>query len=466
MTLTRRTFLTDALAATALGSGLGLPFATRSAQAADTSGYRALVCVFLFGGLDNHDTVLPYDSASYNSFAAVRSSLLQAQGANRARTALLPLTTTDPTQFGSRQFALPPELAGIKGLYDQGNAAIIGNVGPLIQPTTRLAFEQESVLLPPRLFSHNDQQATWQSSSPEGAVFGWGGRFMDAMIEAGANSRLPFSTITSGGGELFLTGSRARPYQISPAGAAVVELLADAAALRNEPGGEVFYQQALALLRSEQYTGSHLLERDIASSVRGAIDSNALYNQALASAPSLTTTFPASGLSAQLRAVAQAISVRSALGANRQVFTVAMGGFDTHSQQATSLPALLGEIDAAVTAFYSEMVAQGLANDVTLFTASDFGRTLAVNGDGTDHGWGGHHFVVGGSVNGGAIYGDLPPATVGHEWDSGGGRLIPTTAVEQMAAPLGRWFGLNATEIAAALPNLANFSSASSLAFI
>lgn len=465
MTISRRTFLSDAMASSlALASlgGVGSALSGMEAHAADTSGYRALVCVFLFGGLDCHDTVLPYDPASYDQFANIRQTLLQVQGGNRARTSLLPLNTADATQFGARRYALPPELAGIKSLYDRGSAAIIGNVGPLLQSTNRQSFEAESVALPPRLFSHNDQQATWQASAPEGALFGWGGRFADAILSA--NGAPEFSTISSVGDGLFLTGQSAQPYNVSPGGAARMSALEELESQGN--GADAALQATRAFLRGEQYLGTHLLARDMAAAQRKSIDANDRYNAALSTAQPVTTVFPTSGIGAQLRAVAQAISVRSSLQASRQVFFVGMGGFDTHSAQATSLPQLLGALDGAVTAFQAEMVAQGLTQDVTLFTASDFGRTLAVNGDGTDHGWGGHQIVVGGSVQGGAIYGDLPPATIGHEQDSGGGRLIPTTSVEQFAAPLGRWFGLNDSELGEALPNLGNFSAAPSLNFI
>lgn len=463
MTLTRRAFLNNAVTSSLAMAGFGgLSGALSSleASAASTSGYRALVCVFLFGGLDNHDTVLPYDQTSYDQFASVRTSLLQAQGNARARTSLLPLTTTDPTQFGSRRFALPPELSGIKSLYDLGNAAIIGNVGPLLQATNRTTFEQESVALPPRLFSHNDQQATWQASAPEGALFGWGGRFADAVLVG--NGAPEFSTISSVGDGLFLTGQAAQPYNVEPGGAAsfdVLERLGDF-------GGSGVSMPMRSLLRGESYAGAQLLARDMRAATRQALDANERYNAALASAQPVSTSFPLSPIGQQLRAVAEAISIRGSLQAQRQVFFVGMGGFDTHSGQAGALPALLSALDGAVTAFFAELEQHGLAQDVTLFTASDFGRTLAVNGDGTDHGWGGHQFVVGGSVQGGAIYGDLPPAVIGHEQDSGGGRLIPTLAVEQMAAPLGRWFGLDDTELNGALPNLASFASAPALGFM
>ncbi|MEL6688045.1 MAG: DUF1501 domain-containing protein, partial [Pseudomonadota bacterium] len=168
-------------------------------------------------------------------------------------------------------------------------------------------------------------------------------------------------------------------------------------------------------------------------------------------------SFPVTPLGAQLKAVAETINIRDRLFASRQVFFVGLGGFDTHDAQARALPQLLSQIDGALAAFQTAMEALGLSRDVTLFTASDFGRTLSVNGDGTDHGWGGHQIVLGGAVKGGDIYGSLPPPTLGHAADSGGGRLIPSVAVDRYAAELGRWFGLTEAELSSALPGLGNF---------
>lgn len=463
MDCTRRAFTENLLSSSILLASLGgLGSAVRSleSRAADTSDYKALVCLFLFGGLDNHDTVLPYDRSSYDAFTGFRGDLLQAQGGSRARDNLLPLGTAAESQFGSRQFALPPELSGIKDLYDQGDAAIVGNVGPLLQPTNRINFENASVALPPRLFSHNDQQATWQASAPEGASFGWGGRFADALLSG--NAAPEFSTISSFGDGLFLTGEQARPYNVSPAGAAQVELLET---LEREGNGEAA-SAIRAFLRGANYSGGNVFARDMRTASRTSLDANALYNAALTEAQPIATEFPGSTLGEGLKAVAQAITLRSSLQLNRQVFFVGLGGFDTHSGQADTLPGLLSVLDSAVTAFYSEMLRQGLSQNVTLFTASDFGRTLTVNGDGTDHGWAGHHFVIGGGVQGGSVYGDLPPIALGHEQDAGGGRLIPTTSVEQFAAPMGRWLGLTDQELQSALPNLASVPPTSPLDFL
>ncbi len=431
--------------------------ASAPTSAMDTTGYRALVCVFLFGGMDCHDTVIPYDQASYNDFSNIRSTLLQSYAAvpggnGRSRESLLPLNPVG-ANFGSRAFGLPQELAGLHSLFEQGNAAIVGNVGPLIQPTDSSEFFQNSVQLPARLFSHNDQQSTWMSFGPEGSQVGWGGAFGDVAQQAGANQQGIFSQVSLGGNSVFLTGKSVSPYQISADGVPAISLVEEAGA-RISPATGALVRDHFVTAGSDR---SNLFERDFVDLSRISLDANDFLDAALQSGSAFSTQFPLSPLGAQLRAVAETIAVRDGLGVQRQVFFVALGGFDTHSAQATDLPGLQQDIGDSIAAFYAATQELGVANDVTTFTCADFGRTLTVNGDGTDHGWGSHHFVVGGAVNGGDIYGDLPVAALGHGQDAGNGRLIPTTSVEQFAAPMGRWFGLNESEINTALPGLARF---------
>ncbi len=459
MRYNRRHFLQGAggaaIGAASLG-GLTTALTSFQARAADTSGYKAMVCLFLFGGLDCHDTVLPYDTASYNEYASIRAPLLDLYGAggtsSRDLAQLLALTPDNAAAFGSRQFALPPQFSGIHGLFQSGDAAIVGNVGPLIFPINRTQFETESVETPKRLFSHNDQQSTWMSSEPEGASFGWGGRFADAAALGVTGPSRSFSTISTFSNELFLTGESIRPYQAGVFGPAGIETV-------GFYGGEPNVQAALeAHFGAVNFNNANFIKSDLATAIGESYVTNETFNAAIDSAASLTTPFPSDFLGAQLQTVAQSIAARDILAVSRQIYFVGFGGFDTHSAQAQDIPNLQSAIDASVVAFFNAMQELGVENDVTLFTASDFGRTLAINGDGTDHGWGAHHFVVGGAVQGRNIYGDLPEATFDHDQDAGGGRLIPTTAVEQFAEPLGRWFGLTDSEVNAALPNLSNFS--------
>ena len=459
MAINRRNFIRN-LGASAVTTAAYLSNpACFTAHAATNSGYKALVSVFFLGGLDGHDVLLPYDPTSYNDFARIRQTMLSRQGASRQRANLTPLSPVTDTVLAGRQIALPPEMPYLKTLFDQGDAAIVGNVGPLLEPVNRATFESGAARLPPRLFSHNDQQATWQASAPEGAQFGWGGLFADAALTAGANQSGPqFTSITTEEFGPFLNGRVASPYQMSVESPAQLNILEELL----EPGLSAERRDFLEAVRrtfgAGSYRQNHILGRDMAAALKGGLATNDTFNEARKNVTAFTTAFPGSPLGAQLKAIAETISIRDSLFASRQIFFVGMGGFDTHSGQATALPALLGQIDGALSAFHQAMSELGLSNDVTLFTASDFGRSLVVNGDGTDHGWGGHQIVLGGGVNGGEIYGSIPPAAVGHEADSGNGRIIPSVAVEEYAAQLGRWFGLSSEEVNSALPNLSNFS--------
>jgi len=427
------------------------------AHAADVSGYKALVCIFLFGGLDSYDWLIPYDVSSYDRWAEIRAGLLgdwatTPSGNTRARDRLLPINPVNADEFGNRQFALTEEYADLHNLFETGRAAIVGNVGPLIFPTDATQFANKSVALPSKLFSHNDQQSTWMASGPEGATYGWGGLFADAVAASDANTSPDFTALTTLGPQTYLSGEQIRPFAISPQGAPSIAFLE---ALANTP-----YTPALKdHFRAQGYGGQNLISQDIAAVTKQSLELNEAYNAALESGGSVSTTFPSSPLGAQLETVAQAIAIRNQLGARRQVFMVGFGGFDSHSLQASSLSGKLPIINDAIGAFYRALETIGAENDVTTFTMSDFGRALAPNGDGTDHGWGAHHLIVGGAVTGQTIYGDIPPADFGHSQDAGNGRLIPTTSVEQFAEPLGRWFGLNDSELASALPNFGNFDS-------
>lgn len=426
------------------------------ALAADNSGYKALVCVFLDGGMDNYDTVLPYDIASYGGYVATRQTLMNGYRGSRSLDELLPLVPSDAAQAGSRQFAVPAELAPLHSLFGAGAVAIIGNVGPLLAPITKHDYQMSADSAPARLFSHCDQLSTWMSLQPEGATpSGWGGRFVDAEIASDANIRPAFSAVSTFGTYQFLSGEFARSYQIAPDG------LPENDVLTRLDFEKHLSSSAYAMLRehfsSTGISGTNVLQRDLAAEQSRYFINNELFRSLFAGAPNFVSAFPDSDLGRQLLAIAKTIAVRDELGVSRQVFFAGKRGFDTHSGQPNTLPALQAELSQAIAAFYEAMQELGTTLDVTLFTASDFGRTLTVNGDGTDHGWGSHHFVVGGSVLGGRIYGEIPPYELGHDYDAGHGRLIPTTSIHQYAATLGRWFGLTYDELVGALPGLENF---------
>jgi uncharacterized protein (DUF1501 family) len=467
----RRSFILGS-AALGFGGGIGALGALSAgrANAANTSGYKALVCLFLKGGMDHGDTVLPYDQVSYDALRASRRTLFDRyaaspQGNSRARTALLPLTPATALANG-RQFALPPQFSGLKTLFDAGQMAVIGNVGPLIQPTSRIGFENETTRVPPRLFSHNDQQSTWMALNAEGARYGWGGRFADAALRSRPSDNPLFSAISVTGNEVFLSGEVARQFRVTSGGAPEATLLADINYIGRGAGPDSARTRLKAFLSRQTVETPNLFARDLAGMLGRTIANNDAYRAADIATPDVTTVFPATSLGSQMRTIAQVIASRTALNVSRQVFIASIGGFDTHDNQSSTLPGLQTQIDQATTAFSRAMQELRVWNDVTVFTASDFGRTTIENGDGTDHGWGAHHFVIGGSVRGKDIYGAIPDQDLtGAQYTSQRGRLIPGVSVDQFAATLGRWFGLDASELNAAFPNLSRFPT-SNLGFL
>ncbi|MEL6362874.1 MAG: DUF1501 domain-containing protein [Pseudomonadota bacterium] len=450
--MNRRRFLLNCCSSLGAGAGLATTLGSFNAVAADVSDYKALVCVFLFGAIDCHDTVIPYDNASFNAWEGIREPLLATLDGTspRRRANLLELSGAN---LGGRTFAFPNEMQPLHQLYQDGRLAVVGNVGPMVEPTTRASFQSGSAQLPPQLFSHNDQQSIWMSNSPEGARTGWGGRFADYTQAAFANTNAAFTAISAGGDAILLTGDTVQAFQVSESGPLLINNFDSNFVLNSNQ----FSQAYRDILNDAGNTRSNLFERDYLNIQRSGIDASAELSTALESGVDPTTAFPDSGLGRQLNVVARIISRQAALGARRQVFFVSTGGFDTHSSQAEDLPGLQSNVAASIAAFYNSMTELNVSDKVTTFTASDFGRTLSVNGDGTDHGWGGHHLVVGGAVNGGQILGDIPPPEFDHDYDAGRGRLIPQVAVDQYAAELGRWFGLTNSEVNDVLPGLGNF---------
>jgi uncharacterized protein (DUF1501 family) len=336
------------------------------------------------------------------------------------------------------------------------------NVGPLVKPLTRAQFNssnRKDFPIPPKLFSHNDQQSTWQSSSPEGSTVGWGGNIGDLVLDQRQNTSALFTCISVAGNAVFLSGDQALQYQVSTSGAVGIRSIKDSSTY-----GSSSVKAAMAQLAQE--TRSHQLENEYNKVTQRAVQAETTVTGAIQSATFATDTFGSlnTGLANQLKMVARLIRGRSTLGAKRQVFFVSMGGFDLHDNLIANQPGLMQQLSDAMAAFHRQMVAQGLADKVTAFTASDFGRTLASNGDGSDHGWGGHHFVVGGAVNGKAFYGTPQVVSInndaklaGYDGHVGQGRLIPTTSVDQYGATLARWFGVPDAELPGILPNLKNF---------
>jgi uncharacterized protein (DUF1501 family) len=448
----RRAFLKRA---SALGvAGVAAPWAINlmsiaEAAAATASDYKALVCVFLYGGNDYANTVIPYDSTNYALYQGLRPTIAYARDA-LAATALAPSVPVLDSTGAAREFALAPALAPLVPIFNNGQLGVMLNVGPLVQPTTKLQYQARSVPLPPKLFSHNDQQSIWQSSAPEGSRTGWGGRLGD-LFESG-NGNATFTCVNVSGNAVYMAGKTAVQYQVSANGSMQFN------GLKSPLFGSATATEALRTLITQPRT--HALENEYNRVTRRSVDANAALTSALATAPALQTVFPASNsLGDQLKMVARMISASGSLGAKRQVFFVSMGGFDTHDNLATVHPGLMAKLGDAMAAFYQATVELGVSDKVTTFTASDFGRTLVANNDGSDHGWGSMHFMMGGAVKGKRFYGTAPVVANNGPDDVGQGRLLPSTSVDQYAATMGKWLGASDSELLSLLPNLSNYST-------
>ena len=455
----RRLWLKQLGAMTGAGmvSPLALNLAACGAAAAQSAGdYKALVCVFLLGGNDAYNTVLRTDPVSWTRYVAARSAtpgslVLPVAGMNGG---ILPLDGMNA--------ALHPALPELQGLFHSGRVAVVSNVGPLIEPLTRDQYLDKARNMPAKLFSHNDQQSTWQTLSPEGASIGWGGRLADMLM--GSNGQSMFTAISAAGNAVWLSGKKVRQYQVAQSGAIRMGATTDPSGIEriyNVP------QMADALRRvATDNLATHVMESDVAAVAARSIAAEKILANALPAASSTPfSALPAGNqLARQLQVVARCIQAQGALGMRRQVFFVSMFGFDTHDNQAQAHANGLRQLDQAMGYFDSTLQAMGVAQQVTTFTASDFGRTFTSNGDGTDHGWGGHHFVMGGAVQGRQICGTLPTyglrSNAGTDFDDTpdqihNGILLPRLSVDQFGTRLGRWFGLSPSQLLDVFPNLA-----------
>ncbi len=446
MNASRRAFLQKvaALSVARYATPLAVSLAAMGEAAASTaSDYKALVCVFLYGGNDYGNTLVPYDASRYTLYQGMRPTLAY------ERAALMPTVLTPSVALPDAiQYALAPELARFLPIFSAGRMAVMLNVGTLVEPTSKAQYTAKSVTLPPKLFSHNDQQSVWQSSSPEGASSGWGGRIGD-LFEAG-NGNATFTCVNVSGNAVFLSGHTAVQYQVSPSGPVPLR------AIDNPLFGSAACSAALQTIVTAP--SQHLFEDEYSRVMSRSLTAGRSLTTALAQAPPLTTVFPADNeLATQLQLVANMISTATQVGAKRQVFLVSLGGFDNHDELATVHPGLLSTVADAIGAFHDATLELGVADRITTFTASDFGRTLTGN-DGSDHGWGSMHFVIGGAVNGGRYYGTAPIVANDGPDDVGQGRLLPSTSVDQYAATLGRWFGVSDTDLLTVLPNLSSWN--------
>jgi len=447
MSLDRRSFIRYASLAAA-GNAIGLrPFGMLNGLAQSSPGYKALVCIFLYGGNDSNNTLVPLNTSANGSNGYTAYSTIRGPLALAANT-LLPLGAGANGNYG-----LHPSLTNTQSLFNSGNLALVANVGTLLQPLSAVQYQAGTYATPINLFSHADQQSEWQNAAPSAiTATGWAGRIADSMA-ASYNPGAQIPLITSVYGDsLFCNGASSSPVAVDPG---------------SVQGGECWEGAACAsrLAAAQQLltfnSGLSLVQADNATTA-SEYQYMSILASAVQSVTPLTTAFPANNsLAAQLQQIAQIIQVRQAMGVSRQIFFAGLGGFDTHSGQLAIQSGQLSQLDPAVAAFYQATQELGLANQITTFTMSDFSRAMQPNSNtGSDHAWGGHHMVLGGAVNGGQIYGTYPTLALGGPNDSGlNGRWIPTTASTQYAATLASWFGVPAASLASIFPSLSNFST-------
>ncbi len=454
MTLNRREFICRctqfALGGAALAGTWGsLAQLAEAALPAPTDDYgttyRALVCVFLGGGNDAFNMVVPTGGQDYTDYSDSRQNLS--------------LPASSLLGMGATGFGFHPNCPELQTLFNSASLSVVANTGMLIRPTTRNDWQNDLVPLPPHLFSHNSQTDHWHNMSPQTAVLdGWGGRMTEDIAALGAPASTaigPLSQISLRGTNAFQRGTTSLPYTVSTRGVTSFTGL-NTSSTRNTRRLQAFNE---LLDQKLAPAAGHLMEQGYAEVMRTTMNNATAIDAALTAQGPLTTVFPNSSVADQLNMVANLIGIRSTIGLNRQVFFVNMGGYDTHGSQVTRHDRLMTELSGGLSAFNASMNELGLTDNVTTFTASEFGRTLTSNGDGTDHGWGGHQLVMGGSVDGAKIFGTMPTFVIGGPDDTRSGRLIPTTSAEQYAATLASWFGVQPGALGAIFPNLANFGA-------
>jgi len=477
----RRQFLRTASVVSGSVGAAGAPFALNlaslgTAVAQTAPDYKAIVCLFLYGGNDSSNMVLRTDAASFAEYTRMRATgqdpiALLAPGtpvnanATRASPArlggVLPIAPkfTVSTENAASTYAVHPSMPEVASLFASGRLAVLANAGPLVVPLTRADYTSNSKPRPQALGSHNDQQSTWQALGPEGVKIGWGGHLGDMV--ASANGNAVFTSISVSGNAVFSAGETTFQYQVGNNGAAAI------GGITGPLFGSATASTALRSIITAN--NQHLFAQEYSSIVNRSITAQAAFQAAFVAStvPAPTQYFQPSsgnnvnnGLAQQLQTVARVIGARGALGAKRQIFFVSMGGFDTHDTQNAAQADLLARVSHAIGYFDGVLANVGgadLRNNVTLFTASDFGRTITTNGDGTDHGWGSHHFVLGGAVKGGEIYGRFPIFGLNNNQDSANNAYLPVTSVDTIGSTLGRWFGVSDANLDTVFPNLKNF---------
>lgn len=457
-TISRRRFIGQSACAslgfTGLLSTIGtlrLFNATVAAQGTPADDSKALVCLFLFGGNDGNNLLVPRDTAGHAAYVRDRGILAL------PRDTLLPLVL--PAGDG-RDFGLHPAMALLRPHFDAGRMAVVCNVGTLVAPITKAEYLSGGAAVPPHLFSHNDQQVQWQTSVPDSPrKVGWGGRMADLLQQLNGDAQISMN-ISIAGSNFFQVGEEVLQYHLTPQGSIG---LTDYEENDWTPVAQMY--QAAGGMLTRGY--GHVFEQEYADIMNRAVANDTLLKTELAKIPEYTekfpnSTVPAGGLSrtaGQLRMILRMIQARQALGMKRQIFFAALGGFDTHDAQLDDHHALLAELSSSIADFHQATVDLGISDKVTLFTASDFNRTYNSNGKGSDHAWGGHHLILGGGVRGGRLYGEMPALEIRGPDDTGSrGSWIPKISTDEMAATLALWFGVPAGDLPLVLPNIGRFA--------
>jgi uncharacterized protein (DUF1501 family) len=445
-TINRRALL-KTLGASAAGLGALTMLGRMSAVASAAEDYRAVVCLFMYGGNDANNMVIPYDADAqgYNLYAQGRTPVLALP-----RDQLLPVTLAN-TQ--GRSYALHPAMGAMQTLVNNGKAAVLANIGTLTAPLTKAQWDNGTGSKPMNLFSHSDQQQAWQTGTPDGTFkSGWAGRLAELEASLGVNTtNALYATLSVAGNTTFLNGNQTSAFKVSPAGNFGFDFY--------DPNNS---SDPVSLAVGEMIASQrgHYMEQTWLRTISRSVDNQKVINSALNGAGNVAATFANTDLGRQLQMIARLIASRNALGLKRQAYFCSIGGFDTHGDdQLIRQQERFTEISNAVSAFYNATVQLGVSENTTLFTASDFNRNLPSNGKGSDHAWGSHHFVVGGGVKGAQMVGSFPNLTIGGPDDAGNGAWIPTTSVDQLGASMAQWFGVSQTNSDLLFPLAARFNT-------
>ena len=456
--ISRRRFIGQASCAAVsavplLNTILNLKLAGSVAAAEPGAGeYRALVCLFLNGGNDSFNMLVPR-GAAYPMYAAVRGDLALPDAGQVG--GVLPI---NPVVDPGLPLAVHPSMPELQQLFEQGAACFVSNVGTLVEPTTKAAYEAGTVPLPLGLFSHSDQIEQWQTSLPDTRTgVGWAGRMADLLKDLNANDKVSMN-ISLSGSNVWQTGQSVFEYAITSGGA--VGLQGYQSSYTNNNTLQQIRSAAVDSQMAQTY--SNLFAETFAKAKRDAVSAYDLFSAATDVTLPAGATFPSTPLGQQFQMVAKVIAGRLALGATRQTFFIGYGGWDHHDEVINNQQVMLGYVSQAVGAFYNALVLLGVQDQVAVFSASDFGRTLTSNGQGSDHAWGGNHFVVGGGVNGQRIWGQYPDLAEHSPLDVGRGRLIPTISVDEYFAELALWLGVSKASLPLVLPNIGRFYNTAS----